>query len=121
MNYTNIIKTHLRILGAPIRAVKGNEVYDGYAVIDQTWKRNKSLFEESSSKIGRYYKNYYYYIGPYDINIKAFGNEDYIEFGGEKLYFVQKDAVVVGGITQYYTGVLKKIEEGDSNVFESGA
>lgn len=109
------------MLGAPIKAVKGNKVYDGYAVIDQTWKKNKSLFEESSSKIGRYYKNYYYYIGPYDINIKEFDNGDYVEFSGDRLYFVQKDAVIVGGTIQYYTGVLKKIEEGDENVFDDGA
>ena len=120
MDYTKTIKSHLRILGAPIRACKGNEVYDGYAVIDQSWKKNKYLFEESSSKIGRYYRNYYYYIGPYDINIKEFTNEDYIEYGGDKLYFIKKDAVSVGGTVQYYTGVLKKIEEGDENVFTSG-
>ncbi len=117
MNYSNIIKAQLRIAGKPVTVTDGEEVQKTTAVIEQTWKRNKSRFEESSSKIGRYYKDYYNYIGPYDLDIKALSDNAYVTVLGEKFYFVQKEQVYVGGYTQYYRGILKKAEEGDENVF----
>ncbi len=118
MNYSNIIKAQLRIAGKPFTVTDGEENQSGWAVIEQTWRKNKSRFEENSSKIGRYYRDYYNYIGPFDIDIKALSENAVVTVADEKFYFVQKERVSTGGYTQYYRGILKRAEEGDINVFE---
>ncbi len=120
MEYGNIIKRQLRKLGKPFTVTDGEESTGGWAVIEQTWRRNKSRFEENSSRIGRYYRDYYNYIGPYDIDIKALSDDAYVEVFGERFYFVLKEKVSVGGVTQYYRGILKKEEVGD-DVFIRGS
>ena len=52
-------------------------------------------------------------------NIFALGEDDYLEIDGERYYFVQKHAVKIGNIIQFYRGVLKKAEGEDNDVFAS--
>ncbi len=117
VNYSDIIKAQLRLAGKPFTVNDGDEEKSGWAVIEQTWRKNKSRFEENSSKIGRYYRDYYNYIGPYDIDIKELSDGAVVLAAGEKFYFVQKERVSVGGYTQYYRGILKKAEEVEEDAF----
>ena len=121
MDYRGIIKAQLKNAGKLITVHCGENEISAWAVIEQTWRRNKSRFEEKSSKIGRYYRDYYNYIGPYDVDIKELDGEDYVEYDGEKYYFVLRERVSVSGVTQYYRGILKKAEEGDTDVFTVGS
>ena len=121
MDYSKQIKAHLKKLGKPLTIDDGALHLTADAVVEQTWRKNKSRFEEISSKAGRYYKDYYNYIGPYDIDIKTLSDEAVVTVLGESFYFVQKERVTVGGVVQYYRGILKRAEEGDTNVFTYGS
>ena len=119
MDYTQLIKKNLKFIGIPFTVTDGEKKTESFAVIMKNQRKNRLKFESNSSKIGRYFKDYYYYTGPYDVNIKEFSDDAVLSAMGEKFIFVQKEAVVTGGVIQYYTGVLKRIEE-DENAFVSG-
>ncbi|MBQ3904339.1 MAG: hypothetical protein II744_05125 [Eubacterium sp.] len=116
LNKTTIIEKYLRRLGRSVTLVKEGSPTEVFAVIEQTWKRNKSRFERNSSKIGRWYNAYYIYYGPASYDIRALGTDDYAVIDGVRYYFVQAESVKAGNIIQYYRGVLKK-EMGDSDEF----
>ncbi len=120
MDFRYLIKAQLSKIGKPFSVHTANGIINGVGVIEQTWRKNKSLYEEKSSRIGRYYKDYYNYIGPYDIDITALDGDCYVTVLGDKFYFVKKENVYSGGHTQYYRGILKKAEEGDIDVFNVG-
>ena len=119
MDYRQLIKTQLKKIGKPFTLHVGESGISGTAVIEQTWRKNKTAYEDKSSKLGRYYRDYYNYIGPYDIDIFEAGDESFVTVLGEKYYFVKKEQVYSGGFTQYYRGILKRAEEGDTDVFGS--
>lgn len=114
INKTSTIERYLRRLGRSVNIVKSGEGTEVFAVIDQTWKRNKSRFERNMSKIGRYFNTYYIYYGPASYDITALTDGDYALIDGVKYYFVQAECVKVGNIIQFYRGVLKK-ETGEDN------
>ncbi len=116
LNKTSTIEKYLQRLGQSVTLVKNGSETEVFAVIEQTWKRNKSRFERNSSKIGRWYNAYYIYYGPASYDIRALGEEDYAVIDGARYYFVKAECVKVGNITQYYRGVLKK-ETGGSYEF----
>jgi hypothetical protein len=115
---SEICKTYFKKIGKEVKIVKADGSEDNiFAVIGQLWQKNKSEFEELSSKIGRYYNDYYTYLGAYDIDITKFTDDDFIVDNDVKYYFVKADSVKVGNIVQYYTGILKKVNEESDNVF----
>ncbi|MFR5875370.1 MAG: hypothetical protein ACLUFN_02645 [Eubacterium sp.] len=118
LDKSKICKAYLKKLGKSVKLVKsdGSET-EFFAVIGQTWNKNKSKFEDLSSRIGRYYNDYYTYIGPSDYDITVFNENDYIEYNGVRYFFVRQEAVIVGDTVQYYTGIMKKIFEENPDVF----
>lgn len=115
-----ICRRYLKKLGKCISFVNadGSEE-EHFAVIEQTWRKNKSKFEDSSYKLGRNYNDYYAYIGSADFDVTVLTNDDYIICDNEKYYFIKTQKVIVGGNVQFYTGILKKIFEEDEYVFDS--
>lgn len=99
-----------------IHTVDGNTL-SVTAVIQQVWRRLKSKFEPVTTRIGGAYTDYYMYYGPADCDITGLGQDDIFESDGIQYYFVRGERVIVNGIVQYYAGVLKRIYEGDKNVF----
>ena len=87
------------------------------AVIQQVWRRLKSKFESTTTGLGGTYTDYYLYYGPADCDITRLTQADIFESDGKKFYFVRSDRVLVGDTVQFYSGVLKLIYEGDSDVF----
>jgi hypothetical protein len=116
---SEVCKKYLKKVGKTVRVVREDGSEDTIlAVIGQVWKKNKSRFENLSSKIGLYYKDYYTYIGPYDCDITALTENDYLECNGKKYFVIRSEAVIVGDKVQYYDGVLKRIVEENENVFD---
>lgn len=116
---SKICRKYFDKLGRTVKLVKADGSEEQFlAVIWQTWNKNKSKFEDLSSKIGLYYNDYYTYIGPSDYDITALSKNDYIECGASRYFFVRSEAVSTGDVVQYYSGILKKIVEEDSYVFE---
>lgn len=114
-----ICNKYLKKIGKSISFVNSDGSEEKYfAVIEQTWRKNKSKFEDNSYKLGRHYNDYYVYIGSADFDITVLTNDDYIICDNEKFYFVKKEKVTVGGRIQFYTGILKKIYEEDEYVFD---
>ena len=113
------IKAYLTRLGQQVTLIRNGEETTVFAVIEQTWKRNKSRFEKNASPIGRYYNRYYIYYGPADYDIRTLSEEDCVLIDGETYYFVQADCVRVGETVQYYRGVLKH-DKGGSYGTENG-
>lgn len=115
---SRIIKKYLSLLGKDVSIVKSDgSTANCRAVIEQTWRRNKSRFEDLSSKIGKYYNDYYFYYGPYDMDISDMSKRDYMFSDGIKYELVRYERVIVDSKIQFYTAVLKKILEAE-DVFE---
>lgn len=113
-----IIKKYLSMLGKDVSIVKNDgSTVKFRAVIEQTWRRNKSRFEDVSSKIGQYYNDYYFYYGPYDIDISETGTDEYLLSDGIKYELIRYERVIIDTEIQFYTAVLKKILEAE-DVFE---
>ncbi len=108
---SSAIEKYLKRLGRSVTIIKNGSETELFAVIEQTWKRNKSRFEKSISPIGRYYNGYYIYYGPSSFDITGLGDEDFAIIDGKKYYFIQSECVKVSGVIQYYRGVLKKEQE----------
>lgn len=87
------------------------------AVVQQVWRKSKSKFESTATKIGRTYNDYYIYIGPATCDITSLGENDILSCAGEDYFFVRTERVVVGDTVQFYTGVLKHIFKEDEDVF----
>lgn len=112
------IKKYLSILGKETSIVKADgSTVQFRAVLEQTWRRNKSQFEDKASEIGKYYNEYYFFYGPFDVDLGSMSGEDYILSDGVKYEMIRFERVVVDTKIQFYTAVLKKILEAE-DVFE---
>lgn len=119
MDKSKLIEKYLQLIGRPVTVHVNGEEKTVRAVIEETWRRNKSHFEDVSSKLGEYYDDYYHYIGPAGFDIRALGKEDTVEIDGALFFFLRSEAVVTGETVQYYRGVLKKAE-GENDAFGTG-
>lgn len=109
---SKICSEYFSRLGRTVRLVRTDGSEEQFpAVIRQMWRKNKSKFEDVSGKIGMYYNDYYTYFGPSDYDITALSDNDYIECGNDRYFFVRQEKVVVGDTVQYYAGILKRIIE----------
>lgn len=115
----NICSKYLEIVGRPICYVDKNaREIEFYGVIQPTWRRNKTRFDDTKTKIGRVRNDYYMYLGPSNIDIYALPEEKIFFCDGEGYEFVKKEKVVIGGVLQFYSGVLHKLEEEQYGYFE---
>lgn len=108
------LKQYANLLGKTCTVIfeNGDEVRVK-AFISSVWHRNKSRFEGAFSQIGEVGTDYSIYIGPSDFDITVLSRDDIVISGSKKYCFVRAEAFVVGDVVQYYTGVLKRIYEGD--------
>lgn len=118
INKSTIIKRRLRQLGKRVTIMyEDGSQAEVYAVLNNTWSRNKTRFEAFSSMIGRYRNDYYVYIGPSDLDITALGENDYLICEDRRYKLVLSERVTTGNVLQYYTGILKRLQEDDGDVF----
>ncbi len=113
MDYSKECKKYLQKLGQSVIVTDGGKVIRLHAVIIQTWRKNKSRFEDTVTEIGRARKDYYQYIGPADVDICAFNDDARLECDGVKYAFLKKECVKAGDRAQFYTGMMKRIYEED--------
>lgn len=114
-----ICSKYLNRVGRPICYVDSSaKEIEFYGVIEQTWRRNKTLFEDVKTKLGRVENNYYMYIGPYEIDICNLPESTMLFCDGDKYEFLKKDKFCIGNAVQFYFGVLRKIEEDEYGYFE---
>lgn len=116
---SEICKKYISRLGNSVKIINadGSEI-NFFAAVEQTWRKNKSRFEFTSSELGRVRNDYYIYFGPCDVDITAL-DEKAILICDEKEYcFVVSHKVCSNDEVLYYTGVLKRIYREDGNVFE---
>lgn len=113
-----VISRYLRRLGRSVTVLcRDKDDLNFYAVIEQTWHRDKTRFEPSYSRLGGVINDYYDYFGPCDIDVTTLTEEDYLVCDGKKYIFVKSECVKVGDYIQYYSGMLKRVNEEDSDVF----
>jgi hypothetical protein len=119
MNVKNICNNYFKKIGKTVTLyTTADNGVTYHAVVSQTWRKNKAKFEESLTELGRVSNDYYIYLGPADYDICALGDEAYILCDGERFKFLKTERVIVGDKVQFFTAVLKKIWECDSNAFE---
>ena len=87
-----------------------------FCTLQQTWRKNKSNFTDRQTPIGRGDKDFYLYIGPFDRNILELPEDAVLETGDRSYYFIKREAVCMGGQLLYYTGVMKRLQEGSYEV-----
>lgn len=117
-NSNLICEKYFRRIGRSVKVVKedGTELTT-HAVLQQAWRKNQSRFDLEKSEIGNVEKNYCHYIGPASFDIRSLSKKDIVICDNKQYYFLKTDRVEVGGKTQFYIGVLKRIWEGDYNAF----
>lgn len=111
MDYSKECKKYLEKLGQSVTVIDGENVIELHAVIIQTWRKNKSRFEDTVTEIGRSRKEYYQYIGPVDVDICALSDDARLECDGIKYVFLKKERVKAGDRVQFYTGMMKRVYE----------
>lgn len=112
---SKLCKQYLARIGQRVCVVDNDNKYEFYATVQETWHRNKSRFEDTQTKIGTVKKNYYLYIGPSDVDICSMSDDAVLECDGSKYIFVKKERIKSADTIQFYSGMLKKVYEGDIN------
>ena len=109
---SSLCKRYFNLLGKEMSLVKSDGGRDTvFAVVNQTWRKNKSRFENNATAAVFYYNDYYTYFGPSDFDIYNIKDNDYLMFDGVKYEFVRRERVIIGGRIQFYTGILKRIAD----------
>ena len=117
-SFSHTIKKYLETVGRRATVIKENGGEDEFfAVVEQTWKRNKTNFEDRAVKPGRVYNEYCEILCPFDINLKQYGKNDIFIIEGEKYELCRAEQVTAYGNIQFYRGIIKKIREVDCSVF----
>lgn len=110
MNKANLIKNELIKVGKEVFLADGSWVSTPFfAIIQQKWKETKTNFEPKITEIGEVSADYFVYVGPYDHDIEALSDNALLLFGDEKYIFKKKERVVIGGVTQYFWGILRRV------------
>lgn len=113
----HIIKNQLTRAGNSACLVTGaGRSLPFFCTLQQTWRKNKSNFTDRQTPIGRVNKDFYLYIGPFDRNILELPEDAVLETGDRSYYFIKREAVCMGGQLLYYTGVMKRLQEGSYEV-----
>lgn len=118
-DFSSMIKKQLEAVGRRATATYadgGEEEF--FAVVEQTWKRNKTNFEDRAEKPGRVYNEYCEIICPCAFDLMACDSSVLFEIDGVKYELCRCEAVNVFGKTQFYRGIIKVIREADENVFD---
>lgn len=116
INMSGIISANLSRLGRECKVVPSSgEGTTIVAMIQPIWRRTKSRFEGTYSKIGELVTDYCMYIGPSDFDITELTKQDTIYVDDGAYYFEKADKCVIGGVVQYCNGVLKRIYEVNGN------
>lgn len=84
-----------------------------FAYVYPLWRKKTSAFEPEYTEIGLEIKEYYLYLGPHDHDITALSDSAQVEFDNNKFVFMRRDGVKSGNDIVYYTGILKRIKEGE--------
>ncbi len=117
-DFSNTIKTLLKTVGRQATVSRKNGGEDSFfAVVEQTWKRNKTNFDDKATLTGKVYNEYCEIICPFDVNLKDYGEDDIFIIEGEKYKLCRCERVTVFGKIQCYRGIIKKIREANNNVF----
>ncbi len=112
MNNSYKIKKGLEKVGKEVFLADGEwNSTPFYAVVEQRWKSNKTDFEARQTMIGNVSTDFFTYIGPSDHDIMAVSDDGWLMCDGEKYIFKKKEKVSVGGYTQYYWGILRRVWE----------
>ena len=119
VNKKDLCTKYLEKLGRTICYVdsKGEEV-EFCGVIQQTWRKNKTRFDDVKTEIGRVDSDFYLYLGPYHIDICALPEDTCLICDGVKYLFLKKDKVSVGDSLHFFTGVLRRVWEDEDGYFE---
>lgn len=116
MNKARLIKKGLEKTGRQVVLEDGSwSSTPFYAVLRQKWKSYKSDFEFSETEIGRVSADYCIYIGPYDHDITALSDDAVLCVDGFKYIFKKKETEKIGGETVYYSGIVRRIWEDESD------
>ena len=117
LSAAHIIKNQLTRAGNSACLVTGaGRSLPFFCTLQQTWRKNKSNFTDRQTPIGRVDKDFYLYIGPFDRNILELPEDAVLETGDRSYYFIKREAVCMGGQLLYYTGVMKRLQEGSYEV-----
>ena len=98
----HIIKNQLTRAGNSACLVTGaGRSLPFFCTLQQTWRKNKSNFTDRQT---------------FDRNILELPEDAVLETGDRSYYFIKREAVCMGGQLLYYTGVMKRLQEGSYEV-----
>lgn len=116
---SKLIEKYINKLGNTVHIEQEDgTVTEGKALIQNAWTRQHLRYDRHAAQPGRYSSRYWLYLGPPSLDITALTENDTLHCEQSAYYFIQSEAVKVGGRVQYYRGVLKKTEEEDDVFIE---
>lgn len=92
------------------------QVITAKVMAQHLWRKDKTRFEATPTKIGLNRKNYI--IGIFSLDVTGFGRNDMLNLLGKDYFFIKSSPVFLGEEVLYYTAVLREAVKGDENVFE---
>lgn len=115
MDKEYIIRHHIEKLGRSIMLKDGEWSSVLFkALISPLWRKKSSNFESSHTEIGSCFSEYYLYIGSSNHNITDLSDDAVLMLDGDAYEFKHREKVIVDDEILYYTGILRKLTEGDN-------
>ena len=115
MNYAKVIENQLSLCGKKCFLNDGEwNSTPFFAAVQQTWRRNKTNFEDTLTPAGLTSADYFIYIGPASRNILNLSEDCRLINEDGKYVFKRRERIEIFGQTVFYWGVLRMIRgEGD--------
>lgn len=114
MNCSYLIKKQLDKIGRRVYLQDGDWISMPFnACLNHLWRKKASSFEDECTELGSSSAEYYLYIGPKEHNIISLSENAVLACDDMKFVFKRREAVKIGNEIIYYTGILRKVEEGN--------
>ncbi len=119
MDKSNMIEKYISLIGNNCKITYGSDVeVNTKCVLNQLWKKNKTVFEPDHSKVGLVSEDYYMLILPKSCDSRCFHEKAVLSIHDKNYYFIKYEPIYVSGILQYHYCIVKELFEEDQNVFE---
>lgn len=116
MKFAKSVKNQLALAGKKVYLSDGEWISTPFkAVVEQTWRKNKTNFEDTFTAAGLTSADYFVYIGPYDRNIMDLSENCIVIQDNDRYCFKKREKVEISEETVYYWGILRKLRGAETN------
>lgn len=116
MNIAKSIKKQLAVAGKKVYLSDGEWISTPFkAVVEQTWRKNKTNFEDTFTAAGLASADYFIYIGPYDRDIMSLSENCVVIQDNDRYCFKKRERVEIAEGIVYHWGILRRLRGAEIN------